>query len=180
MSSPRAQMLACGVLVGAVLAAACGTGPAPDAAGQPRDGRAGLQLTGTVGGRQVAVSDGAPRLIVGDCDPQDGPDDDVCLVSRDIDGTLVRLLIENPEVLEAGASVPVADVDCPPRACDALTDVAVVELQVGVGEQTRRATGGLVTTSVVQPRLRYAGTLTLEFPDGRLAGGFDVVPRSDD
>ncbi|MDP8970922.1 MAG: hypothetical protein M3N52_10605 [Actinomycetota bacterium] len=174
----RRRVLTSSALLAAVAGlAACGTGPPGDGGAQPRQGRAGVQLAGTVGERQVAVSDGTPRLIVGDCDPQDGPDRDVCFVSRDIGGTPLRLLFENPDVLAPGESVPVAEVECQAAACDQVTDVAVVDLQVGAGGPTRRAVDGLVTTSIIEPRLRYVGTLTLEFRDGRLAGGFDVVPR---
>lgn len=174
----RQRVLVCGALLAAAVGlAACGTGSGTNVVTQPRQGRAGVQLAGTVGARQVAVSDGTPRLIVGDCDPQDGPDRDVCFVSSAIDGTPLRLLFENPDVLAAGESVPVADVGCAAAACDHVTDGAVVDLQVGAGGPTRRADDGLVTMSLVEPGLHYVGTLTLEFRDGRLAGGFDVVPR---
>lgn len=153
--------------------------PATADSTQPRDGRAGLQLTGSIAGRQLAVSDGAPRLVVGDCDPDVTGDADVCAIADDIDGTVVVLVFENPDVLEAGATVPVADADCSPgRGCDAVSDVAVVDLQVGTGERVR-ATDGTVRVDAVAPFSRYAGDVRLELPSGAVSGSFDLVPRRD-
>jgi hypothetical protein len=154
-----------------------GTGPA---AVRPRDGRSGLQLTGTIGGRQVAVSDGLPTLNTGDCDPNDGADRDVCFVSRDIDGTLFVIVFENPDLLVEDASLPVGPGDCrTPEACDAVTDVAVVEVQSGIADR-QRATSGQVNLAAVEPGLRYVGTLSLVLPDGRISGEFDVIPRPEE
>src|SRR5690606_21823455 len=72
------------VVVAAALLAGCWS--APPQTVQPRDGRAGLHLTGTVAGRQLAVSDGAPDLNVGDCDPDVTGDADVCAIGADVGG----------------------------------------------------------------------------------------------
>ena len=172
------------VLVVAVLAVAvlagCG---APDTARglgiAPRDGRSGLHLSGTVGGRQVAVNDGAPRLRLGDCDLNTGPDTDLCFSSRDLNGEFFALVVENPDALTAGEALPVADPGCGQR-CDEVQDVAVVDLQQGVTGRRLRAVGGRLQLTVVQPGRRYAGTLRLELAGGRLNGTFDVVPRPDE
>lgn len=165
----------------AVLAAAalvsCGTGDGPRAAQQPRGGRAGVQLSGTVAGAQVAVSDGGPRLIVGDCRVVGGAGDDVCFVSRDLRGKPVTLAFRNPDVLQPGQQVPVEDPGCvTPADCTDVTGVAVVDLIMGE-DVDQRAVGGMLTLAVVQESLRYAGEIRLELPDGRLSGVFDVVPR---
>lgn len=162
-------------VVVAVLATACWR--ATDATTQPRGGRAGLQLTGTVAGTQLAVNAGAPRLTVGDCDPADGQDDDVCAIARDISGELVVLVFENPGVLVSGAELAIADPGCG-RDCDDIRGLAVVDLQIGVGDR-RRARGGSLRLAEVLPFRRYAGDLRLEFDDGSVSGSFDLVPRRD-
>lgn len=143
---------------------------------QPRDGRAGLSLTGTVDGRQVALSDGRPRLVVGNCDPRQGPSRDVCFLSRDIDGTLLVLVLRNPEALRSGTVLPVAPGSCAtPAECAEVRDVAVIDVRVGEGPLTRVHEGRL-TLELVEPARRYVGTVRLAWPSGRLSGQFDVVP----
>ncbi len=163
------------MLLLAVLASACWSTPA--ATTQPREGRAGLQLTGTVGGRQLAVSDGAPSLVVGDCDPNAEGDADVCVIADDIDGQLVVVVFENPDVLRAPATLPIVDPGCD-TDCDGVTDGAVVDLQLGTRPRVR-ARGGSVVLETVRPFLRYAGELRLELSSGAASGTFDVVPRAD-
>lgn len=171
MSVSRRLLAVAGAAV--VLLAGCGT----DAA-QPREGRAGLQLSGTVDGRQLAVSDGSPRLLVGDCGPGRTGSEDVCVISRDLNGRLVVLVVKNPGVLEEGASVEVADADCEdPAVCDEVTEAAVVDLQLA--DDRQRADSGTVTMTTVEERRRYAGTVRLTLPGGRVSGEFDVVPRPD-
>jgi hypothetical protein len=171
------RVLAVGLL--ATVLAGCGTaGTGQGVAGiTPRNGRSGLSLSGTVDGRQIAVNDGAPRMRVDDCDPNQGPDTDLCFFSRDIDGGFFGLIVENPGALAPDRALPVAAERCAPRACDEVSDVAVVDLQLGVGTPRVRAEGGQLRMKTVQPRRRYAGSLTLDLPDGRLSGTFDVVPR---
>lgn len=166
------------LLLGAVLLAGCGE--PDDHLPNPRDGRSGLRLSGTVDGRQVAVSDGLPVLNAGDCDVNAGPDRDVCFLSRDVSGDTVILIIENPAVLEEGAALTVGPGRCPqPLACDDESDVAVIDVQIGLDGPRVRATGGRLVMEVVQPFARYRGTVRLELPGGRLSGEFDVVPRPD-
>ncbi|MDQ3709075.1 MAG: hypothetical protein M3387_07205 [Actinomycetota bacterium] len=171
------RMLAVGLVATAL--GGCGTaGTGQGVAGiTPRNGRSGLSLSGTVEGRQIAINDGAPRMRIDDCDPNQGPDTDLCFFSRDIDGSFFGLIVENPDALVGGQALPVAAELCAPRACDELSEVAVVEVQLGVGTPRVRAEGGQLRMTTVEPRRRYAGSLTLELPDGRLAGTFDVVPR---
>lgn len=171
MTVPTRALAAAGVAV--VALAACGT----DAA-QPRDGRAGLQLSGTVGGRQLAVSDGSPRLVVGDCGSAAQVSDDVCFISRDLNGQLVVLVLKNPAALQEDTRLDVDDADCEnPAVCDEVTDVAVVDLQVA-GDRQRADSGTVLMTTVEEGR-RYAGSLRLGLSDGRVSGEFDVVPRPD-
>lgn len=156
---------------------ASGCWPAPEETAQPRGGRSGLQLTGSISGRQLAVSDGAPRLTVGDCDPDISGDNDVCAIGESIDGELVVLVFENPDVLEAGATLRVADPGCAQR-CDQVSDTAVIDLQLGTARRMR-ARGGHLDLADVTPFSRYAGEVRLSFAAGSVSGSFDVVPRSD-
>jgi hypothetical protein len=158
-----------------VLLSGCWSAPAQTV--QPRDGRAGLQLSGTVGSRQLAVSDGAPELNVGDCDPATGGDRDVCIIADDIDGQLVVLVFENPDVLRSGADLPVIDPTCS-AGCDEVTDGAVVDLQLATGERQRARDGRLVLTEV-EPFRSYVGELRLDLGSGSVSGSFDVIPRRD-
>lgn len=160
-----------------VVLSACGTGEQPQTP-QPRNGRAGLQVSGTVAGSQVAVSDGSPDLIVGDCAVVGGAADDVCVVARDLRGGEVTLAVRNPDVLVEGETVPVEDPGCAGSACDDVTDAAVVDVLVGE-EYQRRAESGTLTLTAVQEPVHYAGRLRLHLPDGVLSGHFDVVPRPD-
>lgn len=162
-------------LLTAVAIGGCGTGERPQTP-QPRAGRAGLQLSGTVGGSQVAVSDGSPRFVVGDCDVAGGVDDDLCVESRDLRGGPVLVVVRNPGVLVEGTAVTIDDAGCDGEACDAVTDTAVVDVQLG-DDAHRRATGGAITLRVVDDERRYAGRLRIELRDGVLSGHFDLVPR---
>lgn len=166
-------------LVAALLAAGCTA--ARQEIVQPRDGRAGLQGTGTLEGRQVAVAQGVPVLTVGDCDPGGPvPDGDVCIVTDTVDGRLFVLTFENPAVLGAGTQLPVGDPDCgAPPACDDVAGVAIVTVKLGTDDPVA-ATGGSLRLTDVEPSARYAGEVTLELPTGSFSGGFDVVPRPED
>lgn len=158
----------------ALAASGCGRGGATQ---QPRDGRAGLQATGTVEGRQIAVSDGGPALVIDDCDPMDGLDDDVCAQARDLDGDVFVLVFENPDVLITGADLAVGGDCATPARCDQVRDVAVVRVQSGVGARVP-AVGGELRLSLVEPgRRRFVGTFRLELPRGSVSGSFDLVPR---
>ncbi|MDP9405403.1 MAG: hypothetical protein M3O86_02210 [Actinomycetota bacterium] len=170
-----------GVVVASLLAACGAEGTRPGPAGiVPRNGRSGLSLSGVVDGRQYAVSDGAPTLRVGDCDVNEGADTDLCFFSRDIDGVFFGIVVENPDVLRAGATVPVVASTCVGGVCDDVTGGAVVDVQLGVGQRRIRAAGGSLTLDTLEVGRRYSGTLTLVLPDGRLAGTYEVVPRPEE
>ncbi|CAN5132324.1 hypothetical protein BH20ACT9_BH20ACT9_12660 [soil metagenome] len=169
LQSPLRWLAAALVLLAA---GGCGTG---SAAPSPDDSTvSGLQLTGTIDGHQVAVSDGSPRLLIGNCAPREGPSRDVCIVSKDIGGELVVLALKNPDVLHSGATLAVGSPGCAkPARCDRVRNVAIVDLQRGVGGR-QRAVGGRLAMTHVMARLRYAGSFTLLLPNGRVSGAFDV------
>lgn len=157
----------------AALAGACVT--SEQAQRGPVDATDGLQLSGRVGGHNVSVSDGEPESLLGDCDPPDGRDLDLCIVSHTIDGAPLGLVVENPDALAVGVVLGLRNprtLGCLPH-CDDVTDVAVVELRRGPDRQYVR--GGTVT--VLQVGQRWAATLRLEFRDGTLNGAFNVEPR---
>jgi hypothetical protein len=168
-------------LVAALSLAACGETPG-DVLPDPRDGRSGLRLTGQVGGRQIALSDGLPVLNTTDCDVAAGPDRDVCFVTRDISGESIIVIIENPDALAEGETLPVEAAPCRDRLdCDEVEGVAVVDVQIGLGADRIRATGGTLAIDVLVPGSRYRGSLDLRLPGGdRLRGEFDVVPRPEE
>jgi hypothetical protein len=169
------QWLCVAMALLAALATGCASAP-PGSPSYPRSGRAGLQLTGRMQGRPIAVTQGLPDLETGDCDPNDGPDRDVCFVSRTIDGTSFVLVFENPDVLEPG-TYDVEARPCPrPADCDAITDAAIIDVQLGANNRVR-AMNGTLTLELIEPLQRYRGSVLLELPDGTLSGNFDVVPR---
>ena len=171
--------LACAIL--AIATAACGASGTGSGVGaiEPRGGKSGLQLSGTIGGRQVAINDGAPVLRLGDCDVNDGDDGDLCLFSRDIDGGFFGLIIENPELVEA-ATIDVFDAPCSSPNCEDVAQGLVVELQFEPGGPRTRVTGGRIVFTAAEPGQQYSGRLDLTWPDGRLAGSMEVVPRPDE
>lgn len=131
----------------------------------------GLQLTGTLEGHRVAVSDGEPEVTYGDCDPADGRDVDLCIIARTVDGQQLGVVFENPDALLPGSTITVATRRCVPADCDTTTDVLLIEVRV----DGRRlvASGGSVT--VREAGRRWAGELLLRFADGSaLSGDFDV------
>lgn len=159
------------LLAGLALLTGCAEGDVVQR--QAQTGDDGIQATGVLDGRRVAISTGDPQVVWGDCDPVDGLDRDLCVVGRTIDGVTLSVVIENPEALVAGESLPVRGDACEAVACDAVTDHAVVDLRVEGGQ--RRATGGRIVASAVDERV--AADLDLRFPNGdRLTGGFDVAP----
>lgn len=160
-----------------LLLAGCGGSEAGTSASE-RDHRPGLTFTGTVDGRQVAIRDGGPELVVSDCDPADSIDEDVCVISQTIGGELFVLVFENPDVLIGGQTVTVSGSPCRGTACDDITEHAVVDVQFGDGQRIR-ATGGELRLATVQPLVYYSGEMRLEVGGGRLSGEFDVVPRED-
>lgn len=156
-----------------------GCGEAQDVLPDPRDGRSGVQLSGLLDDRQVAISDGLPILVTGDCDVNEGPDRDVCFVTEDISGELIRIVVENPDVLEEGVRLPVGS-DCRTDAdCEAVTDAVVLEFEFGDRRRVR-AESGTLTMEVVVPGSRYRGEFDVRLPDGNLSATFDVVPRPEE
>lgn len=138
---------------------------------QAETGQDGFQATGRLGGSRVAISSGDPNVTLGDCDPGDGLDEDLCILARTIDGIRVNLVIENPRAMTAGEVLPVRTDACTGGGCDAVRDHAVVDLRVD-GEQ-RRATGGTLRTTTFGDRI--TGEVDLRFPSGDgLVGSFDV------
>jgi hypothetical protein len=146
---------------------------------QPRDGRSGLQGTGTLNGEQVVVARGLPDLIVGTCRPQVGPTRDLCVISNLIDGRTFVMTVENPEALVEGETLPVGNPACGDhRSCEAVTDVAIVSLKIDTDPPVNATSGTLHMTRIV-PYQNYAGDVNLQLPNGRFRGSFDVIPRPD-
>lgn len=172
----RAARALAAFALAAVVLTGCGSGGA-NPANQPRDGRAGITLSGTIADRQVSVRDGAPELVFGACDPATGTDDDVCVITQTVVGDTFVLVFENPALLTDGALLDVAGSDCRGDRCETITGHAVVDVQVG--EERVRARGGQVLVEAVEPLVRYRGEVRLELPDGRVSGDFDVIPRDD-
>lgn len=135
----------------------------------------GLQLTGELRGARIHVSDGAPEVLYGDCDPGDGDDIDLCMVGSTIDGGSIGLVIENPEALvEGSALTPRAA--CPPRPLPSspVDCEGTVIVEIRYGTQRLRPLGGVLTVSAGGPR--YAARFALRFAGGTLSGAFDVRP----
>lgn len=176
--APR-RAAAAAALAGLLTLAGCGAGGGAEGGHQPpREGRAGLQLSGTFAGRQLALSDGAPDLLVDRCAQRTGMEAPVCFASRDIDGTPVTVILHNPDVHEPGTTVPVSGVCREPEECRAVEDAAVIDVQVG--RRRQRARSGRVTVREVTPGSYYSGELLLRFRDGSLTGDVDVVPRPEE
>ncbi len=131
-------------LVAAVLVmGGCTTGST-----QPVSRIDGIQFSGQIDGRQVVGSDGNPLVVLGDCDPNQGRDQDLCVITNTIDGTQFAFVFENPDLLVPGTAHDVSGDDCEELACDGVTDHAVVDLRVD--GDTRRADSGRVTVLASQ------------------------------
>lgn len=166
MSQLRVRALA-PLLAAAVGLVGCGEGQAEHRQAEAVDD--GVQVTGVLDGSRVAVSQGVPDVLFGDCDPGDGLDEDVCWVARTIDGLSIAFVVENPAVLVAGEVVEVVPDAC--RKCDEVTEGVVVDVRVD-GEQ-RRATAGRIEVREVGERI--AADIEVRWPDGdHLVGSFNV------
>lgn len=131
----------------------------------------GLQATGLLDGRRVAISRGEPGVIDGDCDANDGTDRDLCLRVRTIDGVTLNLVLENPGALAVGERLEVRRDPC--EHCDDVVSYAVV--RVRVGGESREAQRGHLTPTRVDDRI--AADFDLHLSDGdRLTGSFSVRP----
>jgi hypothetical protein len=144
---------------------------ADDAQQQAVSGDEGVQATGRLEGRRIAISSGAPTVVYGDCDPNDGADVDLCMRVRTIDGVRINIVIENPSALTPGERLPVradaCDLDCDDIRTHAVVDIRIDDLQ-------RRASGGSLDVSRVADRV--AADIDLRFDDGdRITGQFDVA-----
>lgn len=164
----RATAVALGTVV-AVALTGCAEGDAVQQ--QAVSGEDGIQATGRIDGKRVAITTGQPEVVYGDCDPGDGLDTDLCIVARTIDGVTFNLVIENPESMVEGEAQTVARHGCVEVACDDVTDALVIDLRVD-GEQSR-ATAGTVTTTAAGER--SSAQFNLRFASGdTLVGSFDV------
>lgn len=173
----RALVTAVTLLALAGLSAGCDdepTEPSITDVSMPESSRQGIQATGTLDGARVAISRGNPTVVLGDCDANDGLDEDLCILARTIDGLSVNLVVENPAVLVAGERLDVGD--CPDD-CDEVTEVVVVEVRVD-GDARRAVRGSL---EVREAGERWAAGFDLVLPGGdRLIGEFDVEPTPPD
>ncbi len=161
-------------LFAAVLAAAVLTACPSATQRQPEVPDDGIQFAGRIGTQQLNVSDGAPEVLLGDCDPNDGTDGDLCLITHTVGGQDLAFVIENPAALEGAGAVSVIR---PPRGgcgdgCDEIRDGAIVELRLE-GERTF-ADGGTLT--VREAGDRYAVSFVIRVGGGSLTGRFNVAP----
>ena len=169
VTAAAVAVLACGL-------AACDEGAIVDLETVQPEGRDdGIQATGLLDGKRVAISRGNPRVVLGDCDVADGIDEDLCILARTIDGLNVELVIENPAVLLPGETVA-AGVDCS-FACDDVTEGAVVEVRLD--SAVRDVERGSLTVREAGPRWIADFDLDLSFGDN-LSGTFDVAPTPPD
>lgn len=165
-AGPFAAVLAAAVLT------ACPSAAQPQP--QPETADDGIRFAGRVGTQQLNVSDGAPEVQLGDCDPNDGPDRDLCLVTHTVEGQPIAVVIENPAVLEDAGRLTVRTPDgvgCT-GGCDDVREALVIEVRRG--DARSFATGGTVT--VREAGERYAADFVLELEGGSITGHFNVAP----
>lgn len=135
-------------------------------------GQDGIQATGRVDGKRVALTTGSPTVVYGDCDPNDGLDVDLCVLGRTIDGVRINLVIENPDEMVVGEAVSVTRETCQGPDCDDVTGGLVVDLRVD-GDEIRVESGTVTATAIGE---RSAAAFTLRFSGGDLlSGSFDVA-----
>lgn len=155
-----------------VVLSGCFAGPRQP---QPVGPDHGIQLSGRLGGVGVNISDGDPQVLLGDCDPGDGRDEDLCISSRTIAGSPLGLVIENPRVFVPGATVRPADprrLGCLPY-CDEVRGGRVV-IEVRADGDQQFVVGGRLTVRQAGPR--YAAGFILRLHGGTLTGQFNVGP----
>jgi hypothetical protein len=152
-------------MVLAVLAlSACGMEPIQR---QPVSSDDGLHMAGRVDGKSLNVSHGEPDVTLGPCDAERPQGRELCIAAMGLDGGVIGLVVQNPDDLVPGESIPVRGAcagDC--------EGVALVELQHDV-ERILPTSGELVVRDAGE---RFAATFTLRFPRGTLTGVFDVDP----
>lgn len=130
----------------------------------------GFQATGLLDGRRVAISRGEPAVVLGDCDANDGVDEDLCVRVRSIDGVTLNLVVENPGALVPGERLEVRADPC--GQCDDVDSHAVVRLRLA--DRTIEVEAGHLTPSQVDERIAAAFDLRLRGGD-RLTGSFNVL-----
>lgn len=166
---PRART----ALVALAIATAAGCGLTGEGGTQPTSADEGIQATGQIDGSRVAISRGAPIVIVGDCDPEDGADEDLCIGARTIDGLAVSLVIENRDALVEDTTVPIGRASCV-DGCDGVTDEVIARLELG--GRTIEVIDGQFDVARADDRFVADFDLTLPFGDS-LDGTFDVAER---
>lgn len=140
---------------------------------QPSGTDDGLRATGLLDGARVAISRGNPIVVDGDCDPNQGLDEDLCILVRTIDGLELNLVVENPALLVPGAVLEVDERDCGDTGCDDVDDVLVLELRVdGVPRPVER--GRVEVSQADDERVAAQFDLFLSAGD-RLTGEFDIA-----
>lgn len=137
---------------------------------QAEAGDDGVQVTGTLGGSRVAISEGVPDVVFGDCDPGIDIDEDVCWSARTIDGMTVAMVVENPDVLAADTVIDIVDDACD-LDCDQVTEGAVVDIRWN-GQQVR-AVSGRLEVSAASERVAAGMDVNLVGGDG-LTGMFNI------
>lgn len=135
----------------------------------------GLQATGQLAGKRLAISSGNPDVVFGDCDPEDGIDEDLCITARTIDGEAVTVVVENPAALSAfvDGEIPVDADPCRRVACDEVVEHAVVDVRFD-GEQFRALSGSIRPNTVRPGHVAARFRFTLR-SGGRLTGSFNVT-----
>lgn len=141
---------------------------------QPQGAHDGIQFAGRLGTQQLNVSAGSPEVRRDDCDPNDGPDEDLCLVTHTVEGQPIALVVENPAALDVGTPLPVRTPDAVgcTGGCDDVREAAIVELRRG--PERAFAIGGTVTVRGADERM--AAGFLLRFRGGSITGRFDVAP----
>lgn len=161
------------MLAAALLVAACSTSGNAE---QARDGRAGVQMSGRLNSTgSVAVSDGRPRLLEGDCEARTGVPADVCVATRGIGGTTYVVGLGNLDQLPRGERVDVTARSCTTaEACAQVEDGALILL--AVDDELHRPSGGTALVREAERNQRYLGRLRLDVDGGSVSVEFDVVP----
>lgn len=154
----------------AVLAAGCTSSDAGTS------GATGVQMSGRMASvASVAVSDGRPGLLEGDCEAATGVPARVCFVARGISGTRYVIGLGNLDGLPRGEPVDVATAPCvTAEACADVEEAAVALLSVD--GRLHRPTGGTAVIRRAQRGQRYRGRLRLELDSGSVSIDFHVVP----
>lgn len=123
----------------------------------------------------VAVSDGRPELLEGDCEARRGVPAEVCLATRGIGGTTYTLGFGNLDRLPRGERVDVAPGDCTSAAACAQVEQEALVL-LAVNGELHRPVGGTALVHEAERAGRYRGRVRLDVDGGSVSVDFDVVP----